>query len=200
MDKKLKLLFLFNISLLISACTPPPPQNAFDVCEIFTQYPKWYWAAKSSEQQWGVPVDVQMAILFQESSFKGKAKPPRTKILWVIPWKRPTSAYGYSQAIDQTWENYKKQTGHWHAQRTNFRDAADFVGWYGATANRKLGIPKNNAYDIYLAYHEGFGGYARCTYKSQTWLMNAAKKVSVNADRYKRQLHKCEDQISHSWW
>ena len=50
-----------------------------------------------------------MAIIRQESSFDPNAAPDREKILGIIPWKRPSSARGYSQAVDATWDQYKKK-------------------------------------------------------------------------------------------
>jgi len=195
-----RFIILFLIACFVSACTTPPPNHSLNACKIFEQYTHWYWAAKKSEDKWGVPVSVQLAIIFQESSFNGNAKPPRGKLLWVIPWKRPTSAQGYTQAINQTWDNYKKQTGNNHASRNNFKDATDFIGWYGNRAHKRLGIPKNSAYDLYLAYHEGMGGYSRGTYKHKKWLKKVANKVKLNSWRYDSQLKACASKFKKPWW
>ena len=40
-----------------------------------------------------------MSFVYQESSFKADARPEREKILGFIPWFRPSSAVGYSQAL-----------------------------------------------------------------------------------------------------
>ena len=50
-----------------------------------------------------------MAFILQESSYIQGAKPERTKLLGFIPWKRKSSAFGYAQALDGTWERYKKE-------------------------------------------------------------------------------------------
>lgn len=147
-----------------------------------------------------MPIAVQMAIMYQESSFNGTIKPPREKILWVIPWKRPTSAYGYSQALDQTWDNYIASSGNSWADRDDFDDASDFVSWYGHQAHRKLGISMSNAYAQYLAYHEGIGGYAHGSYRKKSWLVQVAHKVQHRAILYDRQLKSCEDHIPKSLW
>lgn len=171
-----------------------------NACDIFEQYPHWYWAAKDTEKKWGIPVSAQLAIIFQESSFKADAKPPRGKLLWVIPWKRPTTASGYTQALNQTWADYKKTTGHHYASRDNFRDATDFIGWYTDRANRKCQIPRYDAYDLYLAYHEGLGGYAQGSYKNKPWLINVAHQVQRNNWRYDHQLKGCESAFKKPWW
>lgn len=197
----LRVIFIIFILSMTSACmTTPAPQNSNDVCAIFKQYPKWYWATKSSEQRWRVPIAVQMAIIHQESSFKAKAKPPRTKLLWIIPWKRPSSSYGYTQALDTTWEHYKKSAGKSWVNRNDFSDSADFIGWYGYMANRKAGIPRNNAYKLYLAYHEGVGGYQRRTYLKKQWLISVAHKVQRNANRYQSQLNRCQSRLPTKPW
>ncbi|MEJ2322962.1 MAG: hypothetical protein P8Z31_11730, partial [Gammaproteobacteria bacterium] len=151
--------------LFVTACSSGPPRNTNDVCSIFDEKRGWYKAAKKSEKRWGTPAHVQMSIIRQESTFKFDARPPRTKLLGFIPWKRPSDAYGYAQALESTWKAYKKDTGQLFADRDDFDDAIDFVGWYTAESSRQLGISKWDAHSQYLAYHEGRGGYARGTYR-----------------------------------
>ncbi len=143
------------------------------------------------QRRWHVPVAVQMAIIHQESKFNATAKPPRTKLLWFIPWSRPSTAYGYSQALNSTWELYRKSDGSFWASRENFSDGVDFIGWYANQAHRRAHIPRDNAYDLYLAYHEGVGGYQRKTYLQKKWLIQVAHKVSARAQIYKAQLARC---------
>lgn len=179
--------------LLLTGCmSTPRPKNAENVCAIFKQYPSWYMATQKSARKWGVPAAVQMAIMYQESSFDSEAKPPRTKLLWIIPWTRPTTAYGYSQALDSTWDMYKKSTHSYFVKRNSFEDAADFVGWYSAQAHRYAGISKYDAYALYLAYHEGWTGYTRGTYRSKPWLMSVAQKVKYRSITYQQQLNGCK--------
>ena len=61
----------------------------------------------NSSQKWGSEPSTIMAIIRQESSLTQMA-PDREKILGIIPWKRPSSE-GYSQAVDATWDQYKKK-------------------------------------------------------------------------------------------
>ena len=182
--------------VFITGCsTPPPPDKVGNACSIYRQYPKWYWAAKRSEKRWGTPAAVQLAFMHQESRFRAKAKPPRTKLLWIIPWFRPTTAYGYSQALKGTWALYKKQSGRMVASRKNYEDATDFIAWYAHYAHKKMGIPLNNAYELYLAYHEGTGGFKRRTYLKKPWLMAVAKKVQTRAWTYQSQLKSCAKRL-----
>ncbi|MDP1601722.1 MAG: transglycosylase SLT domain-containing protein [Legionella sp.] len=183
---------LFGLFFLLASCVSKPPSDVNNVCHIFKQYPKWARYTKDVERRWKVPVPVQMAIIHQESKFDGRAKPPRTKMLWVIPWKRPSSAYGYSQALRSTWAHYKLTNGGLLSSRTNFDDAVDFIGWYANQANRQAGIPRNDAYSLYLAYHEGIGGYQRKTFLKKPWLIQVAKKVSARSAIYQAQLNACK--------
>ena len=136
----------------------------------------------------------------QESSFKQDAKPGRDFLMWVIPWGRKSSAYGYAQVLDGTWDWYREETGNRGADRDNFEDAADFIGWYTNISQRTLGISKWDAYNQYLAYHEGHGGYKRKTFLKKKWLMEVANKVDGYSQNYSRQLQSCEDELDGGFW
>lgn len=191
----IKVALLASASILLSACGTAAPKNTNNICSIFRQYPKWYWEAKDSQKQWGVPINVSLAIIREESHFRDDARPPRTKLFGLIPWKHQSTAYGYSQALDGTWAEYQKETGAHSADRDEFGDAVDFVAWYGYTAHKRLGIPRTNAYDLYLAYHEGMGGYANRSYLKKPWLIRKARVVSRLSYTYKRQLAYCKNDI-----
>lgn len=196
-----KSLIIILAVLLLSSCVTPPPKDTDNVCRIFKQYPKWYWATQEAQRNWGVPISVQMAILQQESHFKAKAKPPRRWLLGIIPWFRPSSASGYTQALEETWDDYKKTTGNTIASRDNFRDATDFIGWYVCRTHQRLGISKFNTYALYLAYHEGAGGYQRKTYLKKPWLINVAKRVAYRSRLFAQQLKGCQSSLKvKHWW
>ena len=133
-----------------------------------------------------------MSILRQESAFQNRVKPERTKLLGVIPWTRKSSAFGYTQAIDATWDWYRDENNKPLASRVNFADAIDFTGWYINKSHQINGINKSDAYNQYLAYHEGHGGFKKKSYQSQSWLIDVAKKVKIRSDKYKNQLDNCE--------
>ncbi len=182
--------------LLLGGCATPPPRQAQDACAIFQEYPDWYAPSRSASQRWGVPIHVLLAIMHQESSFRSDAKPPRTKILWILPGPRPTSAYGYAQALDNTWDDYVNATGKSGADRDEFADAVDFIGWYVQQNVQRNRVASSDAYRQYLAYHEGMGGYARGTYQSKPWLIQVARKVQNQASRYQGQLGRCQAQLA----
>ena len=138
-----------------------------------------------------MPPEITVSIVYQESSFKSDARPPRRKLLWIIPWKRLSTAFGYAQAIDATWARYQRDVGSVDADRTNFADAVDFIGWYNKHSYTTLRISKSDAKSTYLAYHEGHEGYENRSYRNKTWLVAAAEKVAARADRYRKQLLSC---------
>lgn len=183
---------------LLPACTTAPPTRTDNLCSIFREKKGWYDDAADSRKEWGSPISVMMAIMYQESRFVAKAKPPRKKILGFIPGPRPSSAYGYSQAKKTTWEEYKRSAGRYGADRDDFEDAIDFIGWYNEQSNRRSGIAKNDAYRLYLAYHEGHGGFNRGTYRKKKWLVKVAEKVRDKASRYRSQLLQCEKELKRS--
>lgn len=179
----------------LTSCATTPPSEPASVCSIFREQDGWYAAARSSQQRWGVPIAVQMAIIRHESGYVADAQPPRRWWLGVIPLSRPSTAYGYSQALDGTWERYRDSTGNDGAERDDFAAAVDFVGWYARQSQAELGIPPRDAYRHYLAYHEGQGGYARGSHRQKPWLLSYARHVQETADRYQRQLQDCRAEL-----
>ncbi len=195
-----KFFLLCLMLLIVTACATTPPANISNSCSIFTDKDDWYDDAKDSFDKWGVPIHVQLAIIHQESSFRYDAKPPKDYLLGFIPWGRTSSAYGYAQAKDSTWDWYKDKTGNWGADRDDFGDAVDFIGWYGTVSNKSLGISKWDAKNQYLAYHEGHGGFKRKSYNRKPWLIGVAAKVEKNAARYRAQLGECRERLESGWW
>ena len=146
------------------------PSNLNDACAILDERPKYLKSLQRTEDRWGVPVAVQMATIYQESKFIGNARTPHEYALGIIPLGRQSSAYGYSQALDATWDWYETSTGRWGADRDDFGDSIDFIGWYNDQSYRRNGIDRADTYSLYLAYHEGHGGYSRASYRSRPWL------------------------------
>ena len=190
LNKKIIFLILF---LIISACSSIP-KNTSNSCAIFSERYLWYKHTKKTEQKWGTPIYIQLAIIKMESNFDWLAKPNRQKIFKIIPYKRPSSSFGYSQAVKGTWEQYKKETNNKLATRARFKDSVDFIGWYTDKTEQILKIPKTDAYRQYLAYHEGWGNYKN--YKNKPKIIIFAKKVKQQADKYRLQLKKCQKKLN----
>ena len=167
------------------------PRQLDDACAILRQRPEYGKAMKAAERRWGIPVSVQMAAIHQESKFIGNARTPHRFALGVIPMGRQSSAYGYSQALDGTWEEYKKEQHRRGARRDRISDATDFMGWYMSQSTEKLGIARNDAGAQYLAYHEGRTGYSNQSYLGKPWLVEVAASVERRAELYAAQLSAC---------
>ena len=186
-------LFFLILFFLISACSSIP-KNTSNSCSIFTERYLWYKHTKKVEQKWGTPIYIQLAIIKMESDFDWLAKPLRQKIFKVIPFKRPSSSFGYSQAVKRTWEQYKKETNNKLATRARFKDSVDFIGWYTNKTESILKIPKTNAFKQYIAYHEGWGNYTN--YKNNQKVIILATKVKQQANKYRKQLKKCQKKLN----
>jgi hypothetical protein len=171
-----------------------PPQNPDNICLIFEEKKSWYKAAMKSEKRWKIPPYVLMSIVYQESSYKADAKPDREKFLWVIPWKRKSTAVGYSQALNMTWDDYKDETGNSRANRKNFADSADFIGWY-ASKGYYQGFDRLDARSLYLAYHEGYSGFKKKTYRKKPWLIKVAERVQTRSTKYQQQYWGCAKEL-----
>ena len=190
MNRLLKL----AIILLVASCgggNYSAPRNLDNACALASERPAYFRAMKATERRWGIPVPVQMASIHQESKFIGDARTPHQYALGVIPIGRQSSAFGYSQALDGTWDEYRAETGNRGARRDNIRDATDFMGWYMHGSTQRLGISKWDATSQYLAYHEGRSGFARGSYRSKGWLVGVAARVGQRAAMYRTQLASC---------
>ncbi len=193
--KILKINCLIVFLILVSSCSSIP-KNTLNSCSIFEEKYLWYKHAKKTEKKWGTPVYLQLAIIKMESSFNRFAKPPRQKLFKVVPYKRPSSSFGYSQAVKGTWKQYKEETGNNLATRTRFKDSVDFIGWYTNKTEKILKVSKKDAFRQYIAYHEGWGNYKN--YKKNKKVINLAKRVEKQSNIYKKQLLKCKNSLSTS--
>ncbi|RED18501.1 transglycosylase SLT domain-containing protein [Pontivivens insulae] len=175
---------------LLVACTAPAPQvatvgrddapsNLLNICAIFAERPHWRDAIYASSNRWGMPVDVMMGIIWRESRFQQHASPGTS------------SAYGYAQAINGTWDWYREATGQPNARRDRFSDAADFVGWYMTQTVRANGLSPTDSFAQYLAYHEGHTGFSRGTYWEKDFLLRAASEVQSISQVYRTQMNLC---------
>ena len=188
-----KINYFLVLLFLISGCSSVP-KNTLDSCSIFNDRYLWYKHIKKSEKKWGTPVYLQLAIIKIESGFDWLAKPPRQKLFKIIPYKRPSSSFGYSQAVKGTWKQYKTETGNKFATRTRFKDSVDFIGWYMHKTEKILKIPKTDVFRQYIAYHEGWGNYKN--YKSNKKVIILAKKVKQQANQYRIQIQQCKNKLS----
>lgn len=180
---------------VLSACVTTPPRDIDDVCSMFREKRGWHKVARKAEEKWGTSMHIPMAIMRQESSFRHKARPPRRYLLGFIPWRRPSTAYGYAQAVNGTWREYTRATGEYWRVRHDFADATDFIHWYIGEAGRRNGVLPTDAFNLYMNYHEGPAGFARGTYRSKPWLQKVATGVQLRSQRYARQYSACRESL-----
>jgi hypothetical protein len=201
-NKNIKIMLMSSLlSLFLLACSVTPPKNTSNICEIFFEKRDWYDAAAAMRKKWGVPIHVPMSMMYQESSFKADARPPKDYVLFgLIPWGHVSTAYGYSQAKTPTWDDYVRETGNSWADRSDFDDAIDFMGWFITKTHKINGISKWDAEKQYLNYHEGWGGFKRGSYRQKAWLEKVAKTVQRRGLDYAAQLKQCEEELSEGWF
>ena len=191
--KNLNKIKFFILFLLLLSCSSIP-SNTSDGCSIFSEKYLWYKFAKKTEKKWGTPIHIQLAIIRMESDFDWLARPERQKIFKIIPYKRPSSSLGYSQAVKGTWKQYKEETGNKLASRVLFKDSVDFIGWYTNKTYQILKISKKDAFKQYIAYHEGWGNYKH--YKKNKKVIGLARKVQKQSKIYKKQLSQCSRKLN----
>lgn len=189
------LLFLGALVFLFGGCATTSRIYTNNACVILAQkngfFDNWGKASKRAEMRYGIPMSIILATINMESNFRYNARPPRRKLLGFIPWKRQSTAYGYSQALDSTWAMYLRATGRSFARRTSFADAADFIGWYHRQSVQHNGVRFDDAYRLYLNYHMGHGGYARSRGYTDNALAQKAQHMARLSRLYEQQLRAC---------
>ena len=155
----------------IQACATTPPESPDNICKIFKEKKSWYKAAIQAEKRWKIPPYVLMSFVFQESSYRANAKPEREKLL-----------------------GYMDETGNSRAKRNNFKDSTDFIGWY-ASKGYYQGFEKTDARSLYLAYHDGYGGFKKKTYRKKQWLIAVSDRVQARSSMYQQQYWGCAEDL-----
>ncbi|WP_455476035.1 transglycosylase SLT domain-containing protein [Bartonella sp. B17] len=190
-----RFLSLGALVFFLGGCATKPPLYTNNACAILAQkdgfFNNWREASKKAEMRYGIPMPIILATINMESSFRHNARPPRKKLLGFIPWKRPSTAYGYPQALDDTWAMYIRSSGRSFARRSNFKDAVDFVAWYHRQSVQRNGVRPDDAYNLYLNYHMGHGAYARSKGYATTTVLKAAERMAIMSKHYEQQLKAC---------
>ena len=187
--------FLLVLLFFLTSCSSVPkyPLNA---CKIFGERYLWYKHVKKSSEIYGAPTHIILAFVNKESGFNRWARPERTKLFKIIPYKRPSSSFGYSQATTKTWELYKKETDNPLALRSNFKHSVMFIGWYIKKTNEINKVPFNDSYRQYLNYYLGWSSYSKKGYKNDKKAVILAKGVQKQSNIYKNQLTECQKSLS----
>ena len=184
--------FFMSALMTFVSCSyiPKNPRGIENACNILNTDNTWREAFDKAYRRYGAPPHVVMAIIYQESRFVSDARPPRKSFLG-IPTTRPSTAFGFAQALDKTWAWYQDKSGNSSANRENIADAVDFIGWYIKNNHERTGTSKWDAKNQYFAYHEGSGGFLKKTHTQKPWLLKVAEKVNRRSQNYRYQLQKC---------
>lgn len=211
MTKHIKILTIGLLSSFMFGCSsknvvyiPEAPKNfrttsikttnKQDACKMMVENPDWLHALQKSHGKWGTPISIQLSFVYHESSFVYNARPIKKKKGYAFGTEYASSALGFSQALNGAWGDYKNELNPVGAKRTNFGDSVDFIGWYNSKSH-KIGIKPVDAYNLYLAYHEGRRGWQKGYHKKQKWLLNYAKSVQKKSEVYSTQINNCNLRI-----
>jgi len=173
-----------------SCAHPAAPRQVEDLCGLLAERADWHEATYRAGQRWQVSPGVLLAVIHQESRFRSAAR-PWWRLFGLVPVAPASSAYGYGQATDGTWRDYLRAAGRRGARRDRFADAVDFVGWYLDVIHRATRVAKHDAYQLYLAYHEGPGGFARGSHRTKPWLQEVAQRVATRANVWDEDAARC---------
>ena len=188
--------FIVFIFLVSCSSVPKYPQNA---CKIFGEKYFYLKYTRAASKKWNVPISSILAVINKESGFKRFAKPKRTKIFKIIPYRRPSSSLGFSQAVNKTWELYKKENNKPIALRISFKNSSDFIGWYFWKTNKINKVSLKDTRNMYLNYYLGWGAYKNKAYEKDRKAIIFAKSVEKQAKIYKIQLQECKSILNKNY-
>ena len=190
--------FFLILLLFLTACSSVPkyPQNA---CKIFSEKYFYLKYTRAASKKWGVPISSILAVINKESAFKRFAKPKRTKLFKIIPYRRPSSSLGFSQAVNKTWELYKKENNKPRALRISFKNSSDFIGWYFLKTNKINKVSIKDTRNMYLNYYLGWSAYKNKAYEKDRKAIILAKNVEKQAKIYKNQLRECKSILNKNY-
>ncbi len=186
-----KNLIYLIILFFLASCTSVPkyPQDA---CKIFGEKYFYLKHSRAASEKWGIPISSILAVINKESGFRRFAKPKRTKLFKIIPYRRPSSSLGFSQAVDKTWELYKKENNKPRALRISFKNSSDFIGWYFWKTNKINKVSFTDTRNMYLNYYLGWQAYKNKAYQKDKKAIIFANKVEKQAKIYRSQLKECK--------
>jgi hypothetical protein len=110
----------------------------------------------------------------------------------MIPMGRQSTAYGYSQALNGTWEEYQAAEGGRGAKRDDIADATDFMGWYFTETRRKPGHPAGRRRGAVSGLSRGPHRLCQPVLPGQALAgRRCADRVGARSEMYRDQLATC---------
>ena len=190
-------IYLIVFFFLVSCSSVPKyPENA---CKIFGEKYTYLKYSRAASKKWGAPISSILAVINKESGFRRFAKPRRTKLFKVIPYRRPSSSLGFSQAVNKTWDLYKKENDKPVALRISYKHSSDFVGWYFWKTNKINKVSLKDTRNMYLNYYLGWTAYKNKAYEKDRKAIILAKNVEKQAKIYKNQLRECKSILNKNY-
>ena len=188
----------FIVFLFLASCSSVPkyPQNA---CKIFGEKYSYLKYSRAASKKWNVPISSILAVINKESGFRRFAKPKRTKLFKIIPYRRPSSSLGYSQAVNKTWDLYKKENNKPLALRISLKHSSDFIAWYFWKTNKINKVSLKDTRNMYLNYYLGWTAYKNKAYEKDRKAIILAKNVEKQAKIYKNQLRECKSILNKNY-
>ena len=188
----------FIVFLFLASCSSVPkyPQNA---CKIFGEKYSYLKYSRAASKKWNVPISSILAVINKESGFRRFAKPKRTKLFKIIPYRRPSSSLGFSQAVNKTWDLYKEENNKPMALRISFKNSSDFIGWYFWKTNKINKVSLKDTRNMYLNYYLGWAAYKNKAYEKDRKAIIFAKNVEKQAKIYKNQLRECKSILNKNY-
>ena len=188
----------FIVFLFLASCSSVPkyPQNA---CKIFSEKYTYLKYSRAASKKWNVPISSILAVINKESGFRRFAKPKRTKLFKIIPYRRPSSSLGYSQAVNKTWDLYKKENNKPLALRISLKHSSDFIAWYFWKTNKINKVSLKDTRNMYLNYYLGWAAYKNKAYEKDRKAILLAKNVEKQAKIYKNQLRECKSILNKNY-
>lgn len=150
-----------------------------NACKLMQERSGWYNSVSTASEKWQIPIPSLLAVIHHESRFQATADAPQS------------TAYGFAQALDGTWDRYRRVMKADQADRTSFADSVDFIGWYMTETRKRAGVAADDTASHYLAYHEGIAGFRSTRWREKPRLIRIAENVAVTAGNYGEQLNDC---------
>ena len=188
--------FIVFFFLVSCSSVPKYPQNA---CKIFGEKYSYLKYSRAASKKWNVPISSILAVINKESGFRRFAKPKRTKLFKIIPYRRPSSSLGFSQAVNKTWDLYKKENNKPIALRISLKSSSDFIGWYFWKTNKINKVSLKDTRNMYLNYYLGWSAYKNKAYEKDRKAIIFAKSVEKQAKIYKSQLRGCKSILNKNY-
>ena len=159
-----------------SAVKEQPQQN---ICEVLQREKAWIQPALTTEQRYGTPLSLTLALL----------ETPLTEL---------DKKHVKPRAAD--WDEYRIRSERWDASPNNVDDATDFIGWFTQESVKRNNIPLNDVSAHYIALRVGHGSYHRLQPDKYPSLLQQAEQIELKAEQWQSELALCRGHWQKESW